>query len=68
MLPLPDLADVLVFDEQDDPVAERHRPQQVTAKDDEEREVIAVYFSGIWYFETQSFTTAQSRLLKKTSM
>ena len=29
---------------------------------------IVVYFSGIPYFETQSFTVAQSRLSKKTSM
>ena len=68
------LADVLALDEQDDPVPERHRPQQVAAKDDEGRSHRGVlqellrHFSGIWYFETQSFTTAQSRLLKKTSM
>ncbi|MDX6477787.1 MAG: hypothetical protein QOG29_374, partial [Gaiellaceae bacterium] len=26
------------------------------------------YFTGIWYFEAQSFTVAQSRLFRKASM
>jgi hypothetical protein len=36
--------------------------------DHRERNSLGSYFGLIWYFETQSFTVAQSMLSKKASM
>ncbi len=49
-----------------DPVSEREAAGEIA--DEDEDESLDCYFKGTWYFDTQSFTVAQSRLLKKASM
>src|SRR5205085_7524060 len=62
-VPAPDRADVDAFERPHHPVAEGQRARDVTSGDEER-----VGQARIWYFETQSFTVAQSTLWKKASM
>ena len=58
------LANVLAPQQQHEPVPEGQAAGQVAGENEEE----VGYLGSIWYFETQSFTVAQSRLSKNASM
>jgi hypothetical protein len=65
-VPAADPADVLAARPPDDPVPGRDAAGQIPEKD--ESESLYGYFSGIAYFDIQSFTVPQSRLSKNASM
>ena len=59
----PARADVDPGDRARDPVSPRQAAEDVTERDQADRGQVS-----IWYFDTQSFTTSQSRFAKKASM